>query len=107
MQMRFIGDAAKRIAMMYSFLGSSSANEVNPYVWLKTTLENIPVTKMTELHTLLPGYKNEVPYKNCSGCQIEMYGVGRMVTPKLHISSSVEGVKENRRAVPFPAHRVF
>lgn len=53
-------DAAQRIAMMYSFLGTCAANEVNPYEWLKTTLEKIPDTKLPELHTLLPGYRTEV-----------------------------------------------
>ncbi|TAK41986.1 MAG: IS66 family transposase [Saprospiraceae bacterium] len=30
-QSRFIGKAAQRIAMMYTFLGTCAANEVNPY----------------------------------------------------------------------------
>jgi hypothetical protein len=50
-------DAAQRIAMMYTFLGTCAANDVNPYEWLKETLEKIPTTKMTELHRLVPGYK--------------------------------------------------
>jgi transposase len=50
-------DAAQRIAMMYSFLGTCAANEVNPYEWLKTTLEKIPTAKLSELHTLVPGYQ--------------------------------------------------
>ncbi|MEO7906098.1 MAG: IS66 family transposase [Saprospiraceae bacterium] len=47
--------AAERIAMMYSFLGSCKAHGINPYDWLKTTLEQIPEARMTELHRLLPG----------------------------------------------------
>lgn len=47
-------DAAQRIAMMYSFFGSCKAHGINPYDWLKTTLEQIPETRMTELHRLLP-----------------------------------------------------
>jgi transposase len=50
-------DAAKRIAMMYSFFGSCKAQDINPYEWLKSTLERIPETKLSELETLLPGYK--------------------------------------------------
>jgi transposase len=51
-------DSARRIAMMYTFLGTCAANEVNPYEWLKSTLEKIPTTKLSELHTLVPGYKS-------------------------------------------------
>ncbi len=50
-------DAAQRIAMMYSFFGSCKAQEVNPYEWLKATLEQIPDTKRSELDKLLPGYE--------------------------------------------------
>lgn len=49
-------DAAQRIAMMYSFFGSCKAQDINPYEWLKSTLERIPETKLSELETLLPGY---------------------------------------------------
>ena len=48
-------DAAQRIAMMYSFFGSCKANDINPYEWLKSTLEKIPEMKLSELHQLLPG----------------------------------------------------
>jgi transposase len=50
-------DAAQRIAMMYSFFGSCKAHDVNPYEWLKTTLEQIPETKLSDLDKLLPGYE--------------------------------------------------
>lgn len=46
---------ADRIAMMYSFFSTCKANEVNPYLWLKQTLDVIPTTKITELEQLLPG----------------------------------------------------
>lgn len=49
-------DAAQRIAMMYSFFGSCKAHDINPYEWLKNTLDFIPASKVTELYTLLPGY---------------------------------------------------
>ncbi len=50
-------DAAQRIAMMYSFFGSCKAHDINPYEWLKDTLERIPDTKLSNLESLLPGYK--------------------------------------------------
>ena len=45
---------ADRIAMMYSFFATCKANNVNPYNWLKSTLEQIPSCKITELDKLLP-----------------------------------------------------
>lgn len=48
-------DAAQRIAMMYSFFGSCKAHDINPYEWLKNTLDRIQDTKLPDLHTLLPG----------------------------------------------------
>lgn len=48
-------DAAQRIAMMYSFFGSCKAQDINPYEWLKETLEQIPETKLSDLEKLLPG----------------------------------------------------
>ena len=47
-------DGAKRIAMIYSFMGTCKANDVNPNEWLKNVLEKIPDTKMSELSNLLP-----------------------------------------------------
>ena len=47
--------AAERIAMMYSFFGTCKAHDVNPYDWLKSTLDRIPETKLSELEKLLPG----------------------------------------------------
>lgn len=52
-------DAAQRIAMMYSFFATCAAKGVNPYQWLKETLEKIPQTKMTELDRLVPGYDDD------------------------------------------------
>ena len=46
--------AAKYAAMLYSFLGTCKMNDINPFDWLKYTLENIPDTKLSQLHTLLP-----------------------------------------------------
>lgn len=50
-------DAAQRIAMMYSFFGTCKAQRINPYEWLKNTLETIPETKMSDLEKLLPNSK--------------------------------------------------
>lgn len=47
---------ADRIAMMYSFFASCKANDVNPFDWLKQTLELIPQSKITELEKLLPNH---------------------------------------------------
>lgn len=47
-------DGAKRIAIIYSFMGTCKANDVNPNEWLKNVLEKIPDTKMSELANLLP-----------------------------------------------------
>jgi len=45
---------AGRIAMMYSFFATCKANEVNPYDWMKSTLENMPTTSILDLENLLP-----------------------------------------------------
>lgn len=47
-------DGARRIAMMYSFMGSCTANGINPAVWLKTVLQKINETKLSNLDSLLP-----------------------------------------------------
>jgi transposase len=49
-------DGGQRIAMMYSFFGSCAANDINPTQWFKNTLEVIKDTKISQLHTLIPGY---------------------------------------------------
>ena len=45
---------AERIAMMYSFFATCKANEINPYDWMKSTLEKIPTTSILDLENLLP-----------------------------------------------------
>ena len=47
-------DAAQRIAMMYSFFATCKANDVNPYEWLKATLDKIPDHPINRLDELLP-----------------------------------------------------
>lgn len=49
--------AAQRAAMIYSFLGTCKLNNVEPYSWLKITLEKISDYKIQNLKELLPGYK--------------------------------------------------
>ena len=46
--------AAKYADMLYSFLGTCKMNDINPFDWLKYTLEKIPDTKLSQLNTLLP-----------------------------------------------------
>jgi hypothetical protein len=48
-------DATQRIAMMYTFFATCKANNVNPYLWLKHTLDVIPDHKVNELEQLIPG----------------------------------------------------
>ena len=47
-------NGARRIAMMYSFMGSCAANGINPAVWLKTILQKINDMKLSELNSILP-----------------------------------------------------
>lgn len=49
--------AAQRSAMIYSFFAMCKYHNVNPHEWLKETLSKISDTKLSELHTLIPGYK--------------------------------------------------
>lgn len=51
---------AQRAAMMYSFFATCAIKEANPYEWLHHTLQHIADTKLSELHTLLPGYRDSV-----------------------------------------------
>ncbi len=52
-------NAAQSTAMMYSFFGSCKMQGVEPYQWLKSTLEKISDHKANKLHQLLPGYKKD------------------------------------------------
>lgn len=46
--------AAQRIAMMYSFFATCKAKNVNPYEWLKNTLDKIPEYNIQNLQKLIP-----------------------------------------------------
>lgn len=50
--------AAKNIAMYYSFFATCKKNNINPSQWLRHVLNNINDTKSSELHYLLPQYFN-------------------------------------------------
>lgn len=47
-------NGAARAAMLYSFLGTCKINGVNPFVWLRATLEKIPNHPVNQLTDLLP-----------------------------------------------------
>lgn len=47
-------EGAKRAAMLYSFLGTCKINEVNPFNWMRDTLEKIPAHPINQLYKLLP-----------------------------------------------------
>lgn len=47
-------NGAQWAAMMYTFLGTCKLNVVNPYEWLKDTLNKIPDTPVNRLDNLLP-----------------------------------------------------
>ncbi len=52
-------EAAGRAAMIYSFLGTCKLNNVEPFAWLKETLDKIPDYKIQNLKELFPGYKKQ------------------------------------------------
>ncbi len=52
-------DAAQWAAMMYTFLGSCKLNEVEPFQWLRSTLEKIPDMKLSQMKTLLPNLQQK------------------------------------------------
>jgi len=45
---------ARRAALMYSILGTCKTRHVNPFNWLKDTLEIMPDSSIRDLHKLLP-----------------------------------------------------
>ena len=50
--------AAQQAAMMYSFFATCKRHQVNPYLWLKDVLEQIPDRKVNDLEDLLPQHWN-------------------------------------------------
>ncbi|MBK1442825.1 transposase, partial [Parapedobacter sp. ISTM3] len=58
-------EAAQRAAMIYSFFAICKKHEVNPFHWLKYTLENIMAINHKNLKDLYPqNYKNMVQKSN-------------------------------------------
>ncbi|MFW6371461.1 MAG: IS66 family transposase [Bacteroidota bacterium] len=47
-------DAAHNAAIIYSLLGTCKINDIEPYQWLKNTLDRIPNHPQENLHELLP-----------------------------------------------------
>lgn len=47
-------DGARRASMMYSLLLTSKRHDINPYEWLKNTLEEIQDYPINKLADLLP-----------------------------------------------------
>lgn len=47
-------NGARRAAMLYSFLGACKINGINPFEWLRNTLEKIPAHPVNKLSELLP-----------------------------------------------------
>ena len=52
-------EAAKNIAMYYSFFATCKKNNIKPLKWLYHVLENSNDTKSSKLHNLLPQYFNQ------------------------------------------------
>jgi hypothetical protein len=50
-------DGAKNAAVTYSLLATCKLNNIEPFGWLKTTLETIPDYPTNQLHKLIPGLK--------------------------------------------------
>jgi len=46
--------AAQQAAILYSLLANCKINNVEPFAWLKRTLEIIPDYPVNQLHKLLP-----------------------------------------------------
>lgn len=50
-------NAAQKAAVMYSLLAMCKIADVEPFQWLKSTLEQLPEYSAKDLHKLLPGQK--------------------------------------------------
>lgn len=47
-------NGAQRAAMLYSFLGTCKINDINPFEWLRSTLDRIPTRPVNRISELLP-----------------------------------------------------
>jgi hypothetical protein len=52
----FVGSprGGRGAATMYSLLGTCRLNCIEPYAWLKDTLESLPAHPISRVHELLP-----------------------------------------------------
>ncbi len=50
-------DGAKNAAVIYSLLATCKLNNIEPFGWLKTTMEIIPNYSSDQPHNLIPGLK--------------------------------------------------
>jgi len=53
-------DAAKNIAMYYSFFATCKKHEINPTKWLRYIPENLNDTKSSQVYMLLPQRINKI-----------------------------------------------
>ena len=52
-------DGAGRAVIFYTFFQICKLRGINPYTWLKETLDKIPTLRAADLHTIIPGYTPE------------------------------------------------
>lgn len=50
-------DGARNAAAIYSLLATCKLNQIEPFEWLKNTLDTIPDYPINQLHKLIPGQK--------------------------------------------------
>ena len=50
-------DGARNAAIVYSLLATCKLNDIEPFGWMKNTLEAIPDYPANQLHKLIPGLK--------------------------------------------------
>ena len=48
-------EGAKRAAVFYSFFGTCKLKDINPYNWLKETLDQLPNLKGKDIQSMMPG----------------------------------------------------
>jgi transposase len=53
-------EAARRSGMLYSLLGTCKMHNIEPYGWLKNTLEKIPTHPINKIKELLPHYQQRL-----------------------------------------------
>ncbi len=51
-------EAAQRSAMLYSLMGTCKLHDINPFIWLRDTLEHIAQHPINRIAELLPNYPN-------------------------------------------------